>query len=78
MHSIKSGWSVMRVIRLLMGIAIIVQGFYIHQWTYVAMGGLFTLMPLLNIGCCSTGACYTPQNKTSTKTEDIQYEEVHS
>lgn len=78
MHTFKSNWSVMRAIRLLMGIAIIAQGFYIHQWTYVAMGGLFTLMPLFNVGCCSTGACYTPQTKTPTKTEDIQYEEVHS
>lgn len=78
MHAIKSRWSVMRVIRLLMGIAIIVQGFYVHQWTYVAMGGLFTLMPLFNMGCCSTGACDTPRTKTSTNTEEIQYEEVHS
>ena len=33
----------------------------------VAMGGFFSLMPLLNIGCCATGTCSVPATKKKGK-----------
>lgn len=52
-------WNFMRIVRLVIGIVIIVQGIEYNEWMFVVLGGLFALMPLLNIGCCSTGNCST-------------------
>ncbi len=66
----------MRVLRLALGVFIIVQGIQAQQWLFVGLGGLFSLMPLLNIGCCGTSGCNTPVRRTNKKTEDITYEEI--
>lgn len=66
----------MRLLRLAMGIFIIVQGFMDNQWMFVALGGLFSLMPLLNIGCCGVSGCSTSMPKSNKRMEDITYEEV--
>lgn len=71
-----SNWNFMRVLRLALGIYIIVQGFVDNQWLFVVLGGLFSLMPLLNIGCCGASGCNTPVRKSNKKLEDISYEEV--
>lgn len=69
----------MRIIRLVLGIVIIVQGIQAQQWMLVVLGGLFTLMPLFNIGCCSTTGCDTTYRARKTiEKEDITYEEVKS
>lgn len=52
-------WNAMRLIRLAMGVFIIFQGIESNQWLFVLLGGVFSLMPLLNIGCCSTAGCAT-------------------
>ena len=69
-------WNFMRILRLALGIFIIVQGVQAQQWLFVGLGGLFSLMPLLNIGCCGVSGCNTPARKSNQKTEDITYEEV--
>lgn len=63
-------WNLMRLLRLALAIAIIYQGVDLGQWLFVVIGGLFALMPLLNIGCCSTSSCTTPlsQSKKNNKT----------
>lgn len=66
----------MRVLRLALGIFIIVQGVQAKEWLFVALGGLFSLMPLLNIGCCGVSGCNTPVSKSDKKAEDITYEEI--
>lgn len=66
----------MRVVRLALGIFIMVQGIQTSNWMFIILGGLFTTMPLLNIGCCGTQGCNTPVSKSTKKIEDIQYEEV--
>lgn len=69
-------WNFMRILRLALGIFIIVQGVQAQQWLFVGLGGLFSLMPLLNIGCCGVSGCNTPIRKSNQKTEDITYEEI--
>ena len=69
-------WDLMRVLRLALGIIIIVQGVQAKEWLFVALGGLFSLMPLLNIGCCGASGCNTPVSKSDKKAEDITYEEI--
>lgn len=69
-------WDFMRVLRLAIGIFIIVQGVQAKEWLFVGAGVLFSLMPILNIGCCGVSGCKTPVSKSSKKIEDITYEEV--
>ncbi len=79
MKTILAQWNAMRIIRLVLGIVIIVQGIYTNDYAIALLGGLFTLMPLLNIGCCGTNACNTNTQRkinTDSKKEEIIFEEV--
>ncbi|OJU74805.1 MAG: hypothetical protein BGO09_04320 [Bacteroidetes bacterium 47-18] len=77
MKNYLSNWNFMRIVRLALGIMIIVQGIQVQEWLFVVLGGLFSLMPVLNIGCCSASGCSTqiPKNNKNV-TEEIAYEEV--
>lgn len=76
MRNYLRNWDLMRVLRLGLGILIIVQGVMAKEWLLVGLGGLFALMPLMNIGCCGPTGCSTPAPRSSKKTEDITFEEV--
>lgn len=69
-------WTFFRMLRLAMGVIIIVQSFLIKDVLFGIAGFLFTLMALLNQGCCNTQTyCNTnPSNQKPTK--EIDYEEV--
>ncbi|WP_438946824.1 hypothetical protein [Sediminibacterium sp.] len=73
---ILSNWNWMRVIRLLAGIAIIIQAIANKDTVFGVAGVLFTIMALFNTGCCGVGGCNTPIQKSNKSTEDITYEEV--
>lgn len=66
----------MRVLRLALGIFIVVQGIMAKEWLLVGLGGLFSLMPLMNIGCCGVSGCNTPISRSNKKLEGTTYEEV--
>ena len=75
-NKIFSNWNFMRVLRLGMGIAILVQAILAKEVLFVIAGLLFSGMAVLNIGCCGTGGCGVPTKKTLETTKDITYEEV--
>lgn len=66
----------MRVLRLALGIFIIVQGVVARDWLFIGAGVLFSLMPILNIGCCGASGCNTPVRKNTGNVEDVSYEEI--
>lgn len=72
---IFSNWNLIRVLRLIMGIAITVQAVMMKDVLFGIAGVLFTIMPLFNIGC-ATGNCVAPPAKEKTVTKEIMYEEV--
>ncbi len=76
MKNYLKNWDFMRVLRLALGIFIIVQGIQAREWLFAVLGLLFSLMPLLNIGCCGVSGCSTPVSPSNEKTSDITYEEV--
>jgi hypothetical protein len=75
-EAIFTNWTYFRFLRLIIGIAILVQAF-ISKDTLVGVAGLlFTSMALFNLGCCGTGGCSTTIKEKDEKIKDITYEEV--
>ncbi len=75
-QGILAKWNFMRLLRLGLGVAIIVQAVISKDWTMGILGALFTSMPLFNVGCCATGGCDIPVKNDINNTKDITYEEV--
>ena len=73
---IFSNWSFFRFLRLLIGIAVIVQAIIQKDMLFGMAGVLFTTMAVFNASCCGSGGCYTPAKKTVQKDQEISYEEV--
>ena len=79
MKAITQGWNFMRILRLILGIAILVQGIVAKDATAIVLGVVFGGMAVANIGCCGAGGCAVNNRSTSNnKTGDIHYEEVVS
>ena len=70
-----NNWTFIRLLRLVMGIVIVVQAVIAKDILFGIAGLLFTGLAVFNLGCCGTGGCYTPINKSNT-TKEISYEEV--
>ncbi len=75
-QAIFTNWTFFRVLRLLIGLAIIVQAIIAKDSLFGLAGLVFTSMAVFNAGCCGTGGCNTPIKKTEKPLKDITYEEV--
>lgn len=78
MKTITQGWNFMRILRLVLGTAIMVQGIVARDTITIILGVVFAAMAVANIGCCGAGGCAVSSPTTNKKTKDIQYEEVVS
>lgn len=76
MKNYLQAWNFMRILRLVLGVSILIQGVQAHEILFIFMGGLFTLMPIFNVGCCSTAGCATPNKKSTASMDEISFEEV--
>lgn len=74
MKTLLKSWDISRLLRLAIGIAVAVQGILVTDWMLIILGGLFSLMALMNIGCGVNGNC--SQRYTSKDREDFTYKEV--
>ena len=75
MKAILQGWNFMRILRLGLGIAILVQGIVAKETMTMVLGVIFGGMALANIGCCGTSGCAI-NNRSTNKTQTIDYEEL--
>lgn len=74
---INTPWNFLRIVRLVVGVAVMAQGLLKTEYVLVLAGGLVAMMALFQVGCCGSSGCAVPQNeKRSAKKEDIPYEEV--
>ena len=74
MKAILNGWNFIRLLRLVLGVAILVQGIVAKDTTTILLGAAFGGMGLANIGCCGPNGCAV--NTRSVKTTKIEYEEL--
>lgn len=80
MSNITTGWNFFRLLRLVLGLAVVWQSVTSGDWMIAVLGGLFVLMAVTNTGCCGAGGCATPntfnrQAKASSE-EYAEYEEI--
>lgn len=59
---LTTGWNFMRIIRLIIGVAGLVFAIIRQDMLLGFMGGMFLVMAVFNVGCCSTGTCNVPAN----------------
>ena len=74
--TILQNWTIVRFIRLLIGIGIIVQAVVLQDLLLGAAGLLFGGMALFNAGCCGTAACAAAARKSGKSKNETSYEEV--
>jgi len=77
----RYGWNFLRWLRLSIGIFILIEGIISGVGMFILLGVIFTLMPLLNMGCCSTSSCgidNTPFNKEESEDLEVVYEEINT
>lgn len=75
---VKNGWTLLKFIRLALGLLVLVSALLENNVPGIVLGGLFTAIALLTDGvCCAGGACSTSISKTNkSQTENIEYEEL--
>ncbi|MBL0153520.1 MAG: hypothetical protein IPP93_08550 [Chitinophagaceae bacterium] len=72
-----SNWNALRFFRLILGVTVIVQGIFTHDWMIGLFGVVFASMPLFNYGCCGVNGCAVPMaKKDAGKNQEVVYEEV--
>jgi hypothetical protein len=75
MKRVLIGWNVFRVVRLLIGMAALVQGIVQKEVLVLAAGSWILFGALFNLGCCGSGGCAVPKSTQKTNKE-VTYEEV--
>lgn len=78
MKYILSGWTLLKGVRVGLGLLILYSGIESHSAGWIVAGAVFTLFGLLSPGtCCGTG-CYSrePRHPMEEKEEIVDYEEL--
>ena len=75
MKMILQSWNLMRIVRLVLGIAIIVQGITAKDTISVVLGVFLGGTAIAGIGCCGTNGCAI-SGRSTDKTQRIDYEEL--
>jgi len=80
MNAIKSGWGLMKMIRVGLGLFIVLSAIQEGWLGGMLFGGFFLTMALFTDGGCCVGGMCAPAAKRNTEsnqsTQDIDYEEV--
>jgi hypothetical protein len=75
MRLILQGWNLMRILRLVLAIAILVQGIITKDAVSIILGLIVGGMAITNTGCCGSSGCEVKSTGTN-KTNRIHYEEL--
>lgn len=76
LHTLLSGWNVVRIIRLILGVMLVIQAIQTKFWGAGLLGGLLLFQAITNTGCCGASGCAVPVNKSKQNVDTIEYEEV--
>jgi len=75
---LKSGWTLLKFIRVGLGVLILYSSIKTGHIAGRILGGMFTVFSLVTEGvCCAGGSCYTSSKKQDRSTiENTAYEEL--
>lgn len=77
MKTLTSNWHIMRIIRLILAIAIMVQAWYMKDTTTAVLGIVLLATAAFNVGCCGPVGCSTSLHSSKKFSEkNTSYEEV--
>ena len=77
MIRITQNWTLLRALRLAVGLLLMAEALRSQNWFMTAAAEVFIIMPLLNIGCCNNGGCGIQADKVTAKPQkETDYEEV--
>lgn len=62
-ETLRCGWDTPRVIRVLVGLAVLLPGAVQGDSVLLFFGAWLTLLPLLNLSCCGAGGCDVNHSK---------------
>lgn len=75
MQKLLSGWNLMRLLRLGVGIYAIVGAIQQREWLFGLAGVFLAGMAILNVGCCGV-ACAAPPRRSAAADAPTTYEEI--
>ncbi len=78
MTTLFTNWHFMRILRAGIATYAFIEVYRTGDWMLFAIGSIFALQAIFDIGCCGAAGCAPNQtrNSSAAKTEDITYEEV--
>jgi hypothetical protein len=76
MRSILQGWNFMRILRLVLGMIILVQGIMIKDIPSAILGFILGGMAVANVGCCGTNGCAVNPVRPVKNKVKIEHEEL--
>ena len=72
-QAILTNWNFSRALRLIIGVVILMQAISVNEITIGILASLFITMPVLNIGCCGSGACTYSIKKDNDSQKETTY-----
>ena len=76
-ETLLTDWNLMRILRLGLGIYVSVQAVETQSMISMIFAVFLLFQAFSNTGCCGSNGCAIPIKKNnSSKTEEIEYEEV--
>lgn len=72
--AIVTGWSVNRLVQLILGVACLASGIYYKDSIYYFVSVIFLLQALLNISFCGAGGCGVPRQRSHDR-KVVEFEE---
>ncbi len=69
MKNIFNNWTIMRGIRLVLGIIVLVMAVTQKDVTLSVLAGVLLVTAIANVGCCGGSSCAVNYNSTKNKKE---------
>ncbi len=77
METLLTNWTLIRWIRLGLGLLISYQGIVNKDALSGMLGAFLLYQALANVGCCGVGGCdILSKNNSKNQIEDIEFEEI--
>lgn len=77
LQTLWTGWDLMRLFRLGIGLFIGVQAIQTHDSISGMFAALFLFQAATNTGCCGSGGCAIPDTQANqSQIEDVEFEEI--